>query len=290
MASPDDAKVVSLTTEKEKEKEKAEKTAAFNRETYGEVIRANRIKMGLSQPELAAILSTSKNYVSNWEVGRTRPDMNILPQLCAALGITLSEFFGVHSDLDKLTPEQRAHMHKYTLLTVRDQATVNALTDHLLRAADAELRRHCQEVFLTIFHNDNVAAAGSFNILDDTVDGENEFIRRDEISERADEIITVTGDSMEPTFHPGDDLLIEHTETLDYGEIGIFIINDEGFVKEYRGNGVYSHNEAAYPFRKFTPGDDVRIVGRVLGKVTEAHRPTREESAILSEMQRDGSI
>ncbi len=284
MASSKDTNIISIA------KAKADQTAAFNRATYGEVIRANRIKMGLSQPDLAAILSTSKNYVSNWEVGRTRPDMNIIPDLCAALGISISEFFGVHTAMDDLTPEQREHMHNYTLLDPRDQATVNALTDHLLNAADAEMRRHCREMFLSIFHNDNMAAAGSINVLGDSVDGEDEFIRRDEISERADEIITVTGDSMEPTFHPGDDLLIEHTETLEPGEIGIFVINGEGFVKEYRENGVYSHNEAAYPFRRFTTGDNVRIVGRVLGKVTAAHRPTREESAILDELQRDGKI
>ena len=61
-------------------------------------------------------------------------------------------------------------------------------------------------------------------------------------------------------------------------------------VKEYRANGVYSHNEAKYPFRKFCSGDDVRIVGRVLGKVTKAHRPTREESIVLDELLHDGAF
>ena len=284
MATTDDKKIISLA------EAKTQKTAEFNRVTYGEVIRANRIRMGLSQPDLADILGTSKNYVSNWEVGRTRPDMNIIPDLCRALDISIAAFFGGHSEMDDLTPEQRAHIHNYALLSFRDQMTVNALTDHLLNAADAALRQRCLDDFFSIFHNDNLAAAGSINILGDTVDGEDEFIRRDEISERADEIITVTGDSMEPTFHAGDDLLIEHTETLEPGEIGIFVINGEGFVKEYRENGVYSHNATAYPFRKFCSGDDVRIVGRVLGKVTKAYRPSHEERAMLEELQREGSI
>lgn len=282
MAATDDKKIVSLA------EAKTQKTAAFNRTTYGEVIRANRIKMGLSQPDLAAILGTSKNYVSNWEVGRTRPDMNMIPAICRAIGISIAEFFGGHSELDDLSPEQRAHIRSYSLLNTRDQAAVNALTDHLLNMEDTEFRQRCQAGFAHIFHNENLAAAGSMNMLGDTVDGEKEFIRLDEITERADEIITVTGDSMEPTLHAGDDLLIEHTETLEPGEIGIFVINGEGFVKEYRSNGVYSHNEAKYPFRKFCSGDDVRIVGRVLGKVTKAHRPTREESIVLDELLHDG--
>ena len=284
MAATDDKKIVSLA------EAKTRKTAEFNRATYGEVIRTNRIKMGLSQPDLAAILGTSKNYVSNWEVGRARPDMNMIPAICRAIGISIAEFFGGHSGLDDLSPEQRAHIRSYSLLNTRDQAAVNALTDHLLNMEDTEFRQRCQAGFTHIFHNENLAAAGSMNMLGDTVDGEKEFIRLDEITERADEIITVTGDSMEPTLHAGDDLLIEHTETLEPGEIGIFVINGEGFVKEYRSNGVYSNNEAKYPFRKFYSGDDVRIVGRVLGKVTKAHRPTREESVVLDELLHDGAF
>lgn len=284
MAADEKRKIVSM------EKARAEKVVAFNRAKYGKVIRANRQKQGLSQPQLAAILQTSKNYVSNWELGKARPDMNIIPQLCEALGICISEFFGVHSDLDQLTTEQRLHIRRYVQLNTRDQAVVEALTDSLLRMEEADFRQHCQDAFLYLFHNNNVAAAGTLNMLGDDVDGEYEFLRRDEDTDRADEIITVTGDSMEPTFHDGDDLLIEHCETLEYGEIGIFIINGEGFVKEYREGGVYSHNAEAYPFRKFHPGDDVRIVGRVLGRVTGELRPTEEEAVTLEELRLEGAF
>ena len=63
MAADEKRKIVSM------EKARAEKVVAFNRAKYGKVIRANRQKQGLSQPQLAAILQTSKNYVSNWELG-----------------------------------------------------------------------------------------------------------------------------------------------------------------------------------------------------------------------------
>ena len=281
MANTEDKRVVSMA------KVKAEKTAAFNRTTYGEVIRSNRVRMGLSQPQLASILDTSKNYVSNWEMGRARPDMNIVPTLCAALGITISEFFGVHGDTNQMTERERQHMENYILLGEHDRAAVDALTETLVSLADTELRKRCQADFVYIFHNDNVAAAGTLNYLGDDATGEEEPLRRDYYTERADEIITVDGDSMEPTFRDGDDLLIEHTETLSYGEIGIIIINGEGFVKEYRENGVYSHNAENYPFRKFLPGDNVRIVGRVLGKVSRQQRPTKKESAVLDEIRRE---
>ena len=45
------------------EKARAEKVAAFNRETYGEVIRASRLRRGLSQPQLAALLNLSLIHI-----------------------------------------------------------------------------------------------------------------------------------------------------------------------------------------------------------------------------------
>ena len=281
MASSKEPRVISMAKMK---------TEAHNRETYGEIIRANRIRMRLNQPQLAAMLGTTKNAVSNWESGFSRPDMNLVPGLCQALGISIPAFFGIRTELDALTPDQLGHIRSYVQLSPRDQSTVNALTEHLLSASETDRRVQCRSAFLSLFHNDNLAAAGLVNDLDDSVSGEYEYIRRDGLSERADEIITVTGDSMEPTFHDGDDLLIQHTETLEIGEIGIFVVNGEGFVKEYRENGLYSHNSSAYPLRTFSPNDDVRIVGRVLGKVTDSQRPTKEEAAILDELILEGSL
>ena len=265
----------------------SDQTRAYNCATYGERIRKYRLKRGLTQPQLAAILQVNKNYVSNWEIGKARPDMNILPALCEALHISLGEFFGV---LGELNYNGQQHMRDYMMLSSRDQRIVDNLTESLLAMKDSDMRQHCLGAFISIFHNDLAAAAGSLNYLDDTVDGEYEFIRRSPESERADEIITVTGDSMEPTYYAGDDLLIEHTATLEPGEIGIIIINGEGFVKEYRKNGVYSHNAQKYPFRKFLSTDEIRIVGRVLGKIRRQDRPSNEEAAVLDDLHRDGCI
>lgn len=41
---------------------------------------------------------------------------------------------------------------------------------------------------------------------------------------RGDEIITVTGKSMEPPFHDGDRVLVEHCADLRNGDIGIFYV------------------------------------------------------------------
>ena len=115
-------------------------------------------------------------------------------------------------------------------------------------------------------------------------DGQSYNINADNVA-AADEIITVTGDSMEPTFHDGDALLVEYTHDLKQGEIGIFIANGEGLVKEYRKNGLYSHNPA-YPLLRFSKEDDVRCVGRVLRALSQDEFASPEELEVLKEAER----
>lgn len=82
--------------------------------------------------------------------------------------------------------------------------------------------------------------------------------------EGADFIIGVSGDSMEPTYSDGDLVYVEKRQILNAGEIGIFMINNECFIKEVAEDGLKSHN----PKYKTIPGSDsIQCIGKVLGKV-----------------------
>lgn len=109
------------------------------------------------------------------------------------------------------------------------------------------------------------------------------FLRNSRSVCRADTIITVTGDSMLPTFRDGDELLVEYTPEIREGEIGIFVVAGEGFVKEYRSDGLHSHNPKYKTIRPMQD-DNFRCVGRVLGAVTEDMLATPQELAVLSEV------
>ncbi len=66
--------------------------------------------------------------------------------------------------------------------------------------------------------------------------------------------------------HNGDKVLVEKCDSVDVGEIGIFVVNGEVFIKE-RGNGcLISHNEKYKPIR-LTENDSVFCCGRVVGRV-----------------------
>ena len=58
-------------------------------------IRSHRERLGLDQKTLAQLTGVSANAVSNWENGRSRPDVHLLPAICRALRITLDEPFAL---------------------------------------------------------------------------------------------------------------------------------------------------------------------------------------------------
>ncbi len=80
----------------------------------------------------------------------------------------------------------------------------------------------------------------------------------------ADFIIGVSGDSMEPTYNDGDLVYVEKRQIIHSGEIGIFMIHNELYIKEVTDEGLKSHN----PKYKIIPGDEsIQCIGKVLGKV-----------------------
>lgn len=83
--------------------------------------------------------------------------------------------------------------------------------------------------------------------------------------ENADFIIGVSGDSMEPTYHDGDLVYVEKCQGVNIGDIGIFMVNGECFIKEAGEDSLISHNAVYDPI----PGTEhIACFGKVLGKVT----------------------
>lgn len=82
----------------------------------------------------------------------------------------------------------------------------------------------------------------------------------------ADYALRINGDSMEPKYHSGDILLIQTTESVEEGELGIFILDGSGYFKKYGGDHLISLN-TAYPPIRLRDFDSVSCCGRVVGKL-----------------------
>ena len=88
----------------------------------------------------------------------------------------------------------------------------------------------------------------------------------DEEAEQADFVISVGGDSMEPTYHDGDKVFVEKCGAVDVGEVGIFVVNGDVYIKALGNQCLISHNEKYKPIR-IGENDSVYCCGRVIGIV-----------------------
>ena len=249
-------------------------------ERYARVIREGRTTAGINQQQLAERLGVSRATIAGWETGHSRPDLDLLPRLCEALGVSVAAFFGIR---EKITPTERNLLMTFRSMEEEDRMAILWQAEALMEKRRSWRQAELQKKAVRLYRSDLSAAAG-FGATLDEARGEMVWLLRDERTSRADEIIAVNGRSMEPTFYDGDELLVEHTTELREGEIGIFLVDGEGFVKEYRRDGLHSHNPD-YPTMRFSEGNDVRCVGRVLGRVDEVQWPTKAQLELLEEMR-----
>ena len=82
----------------------------------------------------------------------------------------------------------------------------------------------------------------------------------------ADFALRIKGNSMEPKYRDGDVLLVEECDSVEYGELGIFILDGDGYFKKYGGDRLISLNPE-YSDILLKNFDEVSCCGRVVGKL-----------------------
>ena len=107
------------------------------------------------------------------------------------------------------------------------------------------------------------ASAGTGVYLDDSRMEPLQIVHTD-IAERANYAVRVSGDSMMPDYNDGDIVLVETCPSVDIGEIGIFVVDGEGYIKKYGGDKLISLNHK-YPDISLRDVESASCRGRVLG-------------------------
>ena len=226
-------------------------------------IRHYREELGMEQKALAAMVGVTANAVSNWERGRARPDVNLLPNICEALQITLYQLYGLDDPSVKYTTVEDAFMENYRQLTPGHQYAVRAMAQNLLQVQQAE---GCREIHkLTRFEHQLAAGIGDPNEFEDS--GTPIYVYDDSLTCRADCVFTVSGDSMEPDYPDGCMVLVKRISDsgeLTHGDIGAFMIDNETYIKEYQPDGLHSLNPK-YDVMRFSDEESVYLIGRVIG-------------------------
>lgn len=200
-------------------------------------------------------ISVKQNAISQWESGVTQPSAKQLLAICEIFGIydMYTEFIGSNpiDPFRNLNEEGVEKVMEYIRLLEKsgDYKKAEIIPLHLVRE---------RKVFYTTVS----AGTGSF------LDGEDyEMVSSPDIPADATFGVYVSGDSMEPKYHNEDLIWIEQTEQLEDGEIGIFFLDGNAYVKKFQNNrlGTYliSLNKKYDPI-PVTENSSFKIFGRVL--------------------------
>lgn len=107
-------------------------------------------------------------------------------------------------------------------------------------------------------------SAGTGSWLCDDIVAEWLTVPRNDLTTSADFALKISGDSMQPKFSNGETVLVKQTSSVFEGEIGVFVLNGESYIKKLGKKELVSLNPAYKPI-PLHGFDDVRCVGKVLG-------------------------
>lgn len=244
-------------------------------------LKSKRKEIGKSVREVVQELRNfgvdiSEKTLYGWESGHRQPDADVFLILCRIYGI--SSFAGI-DDISKnketfFSNAEVLHIEKYRRLDTRGKKAVDAVLDVEYNSVISEQKKTEEEdatpvEILQIFKFDEPVSAGTGVDLGAYEDGVMLNIISNIYTNKTDYILRVRGDSMEPKFFDGDLIMVQKTDSLDVGEIGIWIIEGKGYVKQRGEKGLISLNPKYDPIFP----DDIesqRCSGRVIGVLDPA--------------------
>ena len=231
----------------------------------GERIRSFRTLRNMTQDDLAnAMGESSGRVIYTWEKGTAKPDCLKLVKLSEILNVSVDELLGCKIMVNRPSEEEWTSILKYRSLDERGKKVVDTVLDTEYEIA-CEVQNKKKKRMIKLDYYTMPASAGT-GIFLDSEEAEELYVPECAEAEEADFVLSVSGDSMEPTFHDGDKIYVSKQDAIDVGEIGIFIINGDAYVKELGAGKLISHNEKYRPI-SLKSDDSIYCCGRVLGVV-----------------------
>lgn len=100
----------------------------------GDIIKARRLELGISQMELAKMTDTAQSTITGWESGKYKPTYDALPRLASALGLTLGELCELPGDSSGIDSKASQLLRDYNDLPPADRDAVAAMVATLKSA------------------------------------------------------------------------------------------------------------------------------------------------------------
>ncbi len=233
-----------------------------------EIINRLKREKGLTNASLSKLSGVTQSTLDKITAGiNTNPKLSTLQAICRALGCRLSDLEETPRSGGEISGAELEHLKKYRVLDVFGKRAVDAVLD-----AEHDRMTHIvereQKGWITYINcYDLAVSAGTGEPLGDTYYTNKLEIPTERVPDNAHYCVRVNGNSMEPAYRDGDIVFVERLDgSVREGEIGVFALNGEGYIKRLGRAQLISLNPdyEPIPIREF---DDLRCQGRVLGKV-----------------------
>lgn len=233
-------------------------------------INAIAKKKGLTLTEIERACQFSKSSMRKWS--ENIPSIEKIDKVAHYLGVGIECIITGRYTKEVLSEEEQSLIEKYrnvsetARMMIQERAATLFDIEHsknplVVNTFEEDLLDEEEPFYLDLFDLPVSAGYGSYA---DFPARESKKVPRTHLTESADYMVRVSGDSMEPRFSDGDIVLVQSTPKVEIGETGIFILNDQAFIKERGERELISLNEK-YPNIPICEGDRVDCQGKVLG-------------------------
>ncbi|MBU6129692.1 helix-turn-helix domain-containing protein [Staphylococcus aureus] len=221
-------------------------------------------KRDMSDSELAELVDVNRTTVTRWRKGIRSPKLDKLPEIANVFGVKPLDLIHemddskvieeIHNISSQLTPPRQENVLNYANSQLDEQ---NSKGDNVV-----DINSYKQDK-TPVNVNGCVSAGVGERLHDETLFTE---MVKAPIPPH-DLALKVNGDSMEPMFKDGEIIFVEKTHNIKNGQIGIFIIEEEAYVKKVfveddRLTLVSLNKE--YRDLHFYRNESVRLVGKVI--------------------------
>ena len=194
--------------------------------TVGQMLRLARIGAKMKQADVAREmekrgLHTLSRSVGNWETGIAVPNAYQL--------LALSQILGIRDMYHAFSGEEaKVELNAEGLALIREFSDYLVASGRFVKGTGEEEYEEMVELDHSIYR----PAAGFGNFFAEECMEKLSYPKY-LVPRGTDFTVTISGDSMEPKFHNGQDVFVQKTEALEPGDVGIFALNDELYIKKY---------------------------------------------------------
>ena len=209
---------------------------------------------GWSLSEFARQLDLPKSSISRYFNKSRQLPINKINIFADTLGVSSEYLLGIKISNNDL-------LDIYNKLDSKRQSKVYEFASHQL-----DEQNGIQEEKVVYLVRGRQSAAGSMIHVDD-VDAEMGVLPSSIVPNGANELVQITGDSMEPVIKKGSEVYLRYQPTVEDGEVAIVRVEDEGVTCKYLyrdGKNVILKSENPKYEDLIVDAEKVSVIGKVL--------------------------